>query len=52
MEYKIELTVSVDSDHPLIDSTGSASELIEDLLRDWAYDDDYIKIESLEVSSE
>lgn len=52
MKYKIELVISVDPDHPFIDSTGDATDLVEDLLRDWIYDDDYVEVESLEVSGE
>ncbi len=50
--YTIEITVVVDQDHPGIDSTGDATEALEDFIRAAVHEDDYMGLDDISVTEE
>ena len=52
MKFQVEMIVTIDKDHPYIDSLGDQRNALISLIEDMLYDDDYIELEDIVVKED
>ena len=52
MKFQVEMTITIDKDHPYIDSLGDQKNAVLTLIEDMLYDDDYIELDEIVVKED
>ena len=53
MRFTVELTIWVDEDHPEVNLTaGNPAQDVLDLFEQYVYDDDYVRLEDINVKED